>query len=102
MTVLISESVVNVVPFMIIFFLWVILVATWQYNLKAYEDKEADFDGMPKSFVYFMMAFLNGIGNIEPPNNNMWKKSTNEQEEDEFHYSSHVVVKLIFIAWFFN
>lgn len=67
LTVLMTKTLYQVIPFMVIYIAWTILFAFSLFVLKSSNSEAESYTGMPVSIGYFWVAFENGIGNINPP-----------------------------------
>jgi len=81
---------------MVIFILWTGLFAIEFYVLRSNSKDAAGFEGVPTAVGYLLLAFENGIGNIQPPTVDVWVTKNGQS------FSATLIVYLIYIVWFLN
>jgi hypothetical protein len=81
---------------MIIFVLWTTLFATQYLILKSNKTDVEGYDGIPTLLGYFLLAFENGIGNIQNPTVDVWISEFDQT------FSASIIIFLIYFFWFLN
>jgi hypothetical protein len=90
---MISQSIEKVIPFMTFFILWTILFAFEFYILQSNKDDVAGYIGTSKAVGYLLLAFENGIGNINPPSVGKWYSKHDQS------ISAGVLIFLVYAYW---
>jgi len=96
MTQLIVGVLGAIFPFLIIYLLWVLLFALISFTLGANKENAESYVGVPSiSIGYFLVAFENSLGNINPPSMGFLIDGA---EPDQFLGKFKVL--LIYFCWF--
>ena len=98
LTVLITDSIYKVIPFMIIFLLWTVLFSTQLNILKSNESDAQGYEGIPLGIGFVIVAFENGVGNIAGPTVDHWLDKSKETKG----FTEALIVYGIYIVWFLN
>jgi hypothetical protein len=73
---MIAETVISMIPFIVFFFMWVILFAILFWILQVeISDKETDYLKLGNFIAYAIMTYRNSIGDISVPGYTNWDKS---------------------------
>ena len=86
----------GVIPFLIIFFIFVSSFAMMQVILGGNQNLAESYSGMPIALGYFFQSFENGIGNISSPTINLLSDPSTMSTLD------FVIVYSIYILWFLS
>ena len=98
MTKLITSSVIEVMPFLLIYIVYVMFFAMLYYILGMYPDQfdssvdnfEGDFAYIRPVFGYFFISYGNGVGDFRPPTFDVGNGEG----------TSTMVKVLMYIVWF--
>ena len=86
-----------VIPFLMIFFVWVFFFALESYILGADLKRAKKFSDTSLLWGYIFNTFEYGIGNIHPPTILFWTRPGHDST-----ILDKSIVALIYVYWFFN